>query len=163
MAATQQLQILGGSLTQSAADTFTEVEITTGLGGAGSGGGLAYRIKRIEFGFPDTVEVDSAILLALNRKSTASFGATIQAQRYNIALQRRTVKLTTSGLIVYFRESEQRFSDEDNYLIVEDPIYFCVGSVTTGAANQATFRIFYQQVAIRELERLQILASYATA
>ena len=163
MAATQQLQVLGGSVTQSAADTFTEAEITTGLGGVQSGGGLAYRVKRIEFGFPDTAEVDSQILLALNRKSTTSMGATIQAQRYNIALARRNIKLTTSGMIIWNREESQRYSDEDNYLIVEDPIYFACGSVTTGAANVATFRIFYQQIAIRELERLQILASYATA
>lgn len=163
MAATQQLQVLGGSVTQSAADTFTEAEITTGLGAVAAGGGLAMRVKRIEMEFADTAEVDSAQILAINRKSTTSMGSTLAAQRYNIALCRRSVKLTTSGMIVWTRGVDTTWRDEDNFLIVEDPIYFCYASTTTGAANVGCFRIFFQQVSIRELERLQILASYATA
>jgi len=151
------LKFLSGAVTQSAADTFTAAEMATGL----SNVNLAYRIRGIMLQFPGPVEVDSFVTIQLARRSSAS--ALSLGDRTLIWQMTKTIKLTTSGIFVYEPEPYIPIPKDLELLIVEDPIYIFCNSGTTGVANTARARIFYEEVRITDLAKVTALAESLNA
>lgn len=151
------LKFLSGSVTQSAADTFTQAEIATGLANAS----LGYRIRGIIWGFPTPVEVDAQYIIQLTRRSATATAAL--SDRTLIAQRTRTIKITTSGSWLIDGDDRDWYSKDLELLIVEDPIFIACASATTSAANTGRVRIYYEEVRLSETAKLAALTESLNA
>lgn len=149
------LKYLTAIVTQSAADTFTEAEVPTGLAAIGN---QAFRIIEIVSQISSPGQVDNATLRgSLTRKSFASDpNITERSLIYKRFVENQ---FTTSGYAVFDRLDRQKFDTVDDLLVVEDPLFIQCTSTLTTAANVFQIRIGYQQVRISEVDRLQIIAN----
>ena len=158
--AINQMKTLLATATQGSADAFVQASVVTGLQAIGD---IGYKIRRVQFGLPAPVEVDSAVYVSVTQKSqTATPGIN---DRSLIAAIYRHVKLTTSGLIVYETAGPSnifRWDDDEDMIIATDPLYFQLDSDTTSAANAATLRIDYQEIRLTETQRLAIMNNALT-
>jgi len=151
------LKFLSGSVTQGSADAFATAEIATGLANAN----LGYRVRGIQFSFPGPVEVDSDIVIQLARRTpTAALGFSDRTLLWSFA---RYVKLTTSGIFVYDNPVIWTIPKDMELIIVEDPIHILVDSSSTGLANVASARVYYEEVKLTALEKVTALAESLNA
>jgi len=151
------LKFLSGAVTQSAADTWTVAEMATGLANAT----LGYRVRGFVFGLPAPVEVDSELEIIIGRRSMAT--APTIADRTLLWIFNYIRDLTTSGLIDMQRYPFVPIDKDLDLLIVEDPIYIGCGSATTGLANTARVRLYYEEVRLTETAKLAALTESLNA
>jgi hypothetical protein len=149
------LAYLRGTITQGGADAFVQASITTGLSGETR---KAYRVRHllIELPFGTLPEVDSNLEVAFTRKSVSSMASI--ADKHTIWRFKRQLIITTSGQVLWDVLVERVFAD-DEFLIVEDPLYMCLDSNGTSASNAATFALGYEEVAIADDARLELLVN----
>jgi len=147
------LAYLTGSVTQGSNDAFAQAEIATALQGISR---TAFRIRELLFEFPGLGNANAVnIELALTRRTKAAMPNV--NDRDVIAKYRRQQVLLTSGLINYETAPRFTFTEDDELLIVEDPIYFSIDSNATGASNVAYVRIGYERTNISDVDRLTLL------
>lgn len=153
MAKNEALSYLVGTVTQGSADAYAESQIVTGLGSVGN---RAFQIREILWRIPQVANINGAgIVLTLSRKT---FSTQPQVtERTLIHRFERYVTFSTSGATVQGQVERLAFSEQDNFLIVEDPIYFQIDSDLTTVANVGRVRIGYVPVAISELDRLTLI------
>lgn len=149
------LLYLIGTVTQGSNDAFAQAELPTGLAAIGN---QAFRVKEIIINTSALPAVNGCNSAAsLTRKSFAASPAV--TERSLIIKQARTMRLTTSGATIEQQPGIYKYVNEDDLLIVEDPLYIQISSAATAQLNAAIFRIGYEQVRITEVDRLAILAA----
>lgn len=146
------LSYIVGTATQGGADAFVQAEIATALSGQSQ---RAMRVREILFELPSVGSANLATLeAAICRRTMASMPNV--TDRNVIAKYFRNVVLTTSGTYLGERVARLTFSEDDEVLVVEDPLYFVLDSNATSAANTAYARIGYELVNISANDRLQL-------
>lgn len=149
------LAYLVGSATQGSADAFVEAQIATALTGIGN---VAFRMREllIELSSPNVLVGGNADLqVQLTRRTKAAIVNV--NDRDLIAKIGLTGRFTTSGRWVAPDVFRQTFSEDDELLIVEDPLYLALDSTGTSAAQSAWVRIGYERVSISAVDRLTLL------
>jgi len=144
--------ILTGDVTQGSADAFAESEIATGLSGIGT---RAYVVSLINAEWSPLAAVNGAELeVALTRRSKSAMPTV--TDRDVIFKRKFTYRLTTSGAVLV--PSVESIAPADELVIVEDPLYMCIDSGSTSAANTFRLSISCTDRRISEIERLALLA-----
>lgn len=149
------LAYLTGSVTQGSADAFAVSEIATALTGAGN---IAFRVRELLFELPNAALIAAAtdqIEVALCRRTKAAMpNVTDRDVIAKISLGRQ---FTTSGDSVVEGVRRLTFSEDDELLIVEDPLYLVVDSAATALASTVYCRIGYERASISAVDRLTLL------
>lgn len=146
------LAYLVGAATQGSADAFVQAEVATALTGQNQ---RAFRVGEILFELSTALAFNADLQAVLSRRSKAAMPAL--TDRDVIAKWDLTTKLTTSGAVVTSRNVRFTFTEDDELLIVEDPVYLIVDSTGTGLANTVNCRIGYTSVSISAVDRLTLL------
>lgn len=149
------LRFIYGTATQGAADAFVASQITTALSGSS---GIAYRVRELvlELSSPSIVVGGNADLqVALSRRTKTAMP--LISDPDVILKQSFTHRLTTSGRWVIDLIKRFTYSEDDELLIVEDPLYLCLDSDGTSAVQVCSCRIGYEQVRISDVDRLTLL------
>lgn len=151
------LQFFTGSATQGSADAFVQTSIATGLANISAG----YRVRGITWQHTALAEVDCNLQLQLNRRSAT---AVLSLTDRRVIHYRNIVRqLTTSGLVDTDVVREFWFDQDLDLLIVEDPVYLVLDSASTGAANDAYVKVYYEQVRLTETQKLAALSESLNA
>lgn len=148
------LSYLTGSVTQGSADAFAEAEVATALSGQS---GLAFRVRELLFEVnPLTLTGAADVLeLALCRRSkTAMPNVT---DRDVIAKIAWGLSITTSGAALESGVFRLTYSEDDDLIVVEDPLYFDFDSASTALTGTAYVRIGYTVEKISAVDRLTLL------
>jgi hypothetical protein len=146
------LSYLTGSATQGSADAFVQAEISTALSGQTQ---RAFRVREVLFEHPLIAGNGANIAISLSRRSKTA--EPVITDRDVMAKVNVSVSLTTSGAFPLERVRRLTWAEDDELLIVEDPIYLVVDSASTGAANTVYCRIGYELVNISAVDRLTLL------
>lgn len=149
------LAYLTGTATQGSADAFVEAEVATALAGISN---VAYRIREILFQLPAASNASGATFqLQLNRRSKTAIANV--TDRDVIAYVMRQNVITTSGAhsdeLIY----RLTFTEDDELLVVEDPIYFACDSAATTLTSTFYCRIGYERTSISQVDRLTLLTA----
>lgn len=146
------LKYLKALLTQGGANAFVQGSITTGLSGETR---LAYRVRHMLLQTPDVVAGASFDWdISFTRKSVAAVPAI--SDKSTIWKMRANSGFTTSGFLM--REAiMERFFDEDEFIIVEDPLYWQYDSTGFGAAGTIHVALGYEEAPIADDDRLNLL------
>jgi hypothetical protein len=147
------LSYLTASATQGSADAFVQAEMATALSGIGN---VAYRVREVLFEFSSIINgVSSDIAACIARRSKAAMpNVTDRDVLVKIWMQ---VKFTTSGAQNQHQVQRLTFTEDDELLVVEDPLYLVVDSASTALSNVVYARIGYERVSISALDRLSLL------
>lgn len=146
---------LSGTNTQAGADTFNQAQIDTALLPEN---GVVYRVNSIDIEFPGTfnnISADCWIRWSITRDTKTAAGALNDPD--TVYLNGFSWALTTSGgalVPTVFRERQL-----EGLYIVEPVIYIQLQSASTGVANSANWRIYYDEVKMSEVDILRILAN----
>lgn len=162
MATKKALSYLWGTATQGSADAFVQLSMATGLSGQTR---TAYQIHEImiEWGLAQVAAsgaipgVTSLIELALTRKSLTAMP--VITEKSLIAKFGKQVSFTTSGLSWASKVERYTYTEDDNLLVVEDPVYWQLDSVSTSLTIVAEVRIGYVPVSISDVDRLTLVAN----
>lgn len=147
------LSYLTGSVTQGSNDAFAEGEIATALAGAGN---FALRIRELLFEVPNNSQASGAnVQVVLSRRSKSAMP--LITDRDVIAKFDRLYGITTSGAVIYEKVIRFTFTEDDEVLIVEDPLYLDFDTASTSASSTAYVRIGYERVSISAVDRLTLL------
>lgn len=148
------LAYLTGSVTQGSADAFAQAEIATALTGAGN---IAFRVRELLFQFnPLALPGNNDVIdIALSRRSKSAIPNV--SDRDALMVVKKGAVLTTSGMAIIDGVLRFTFAEDDEVLIVEDPVYLLVDSDSTGAAQTVYCRIGYERVSISAVDRLTLL------
>lgn len=149
------LAYLTGSVAQGSADAFAQAEIATALTGVGN---FAYRVRELLFELPNAAVIAAAtdqIEVALSRRSKSAMP--VITDRDVIAKIAFGRQFTTSGDSVTETVRRLTFSEDDELLIVEDPIYLLCDSAATALSSTFYCRIGYERVSISAVDRLTLL------
>jgi hypothetical protein len=147
------LSYLVGSVTQGGADAFAEAEIATALQGIGN---VAFRVRELVWQPGRGMNVNAAEMrMSLTRRSKAAMPNA--NDRDIIGAVFLQSDLLTSGLANYSRWIRQSFTEDDELLIVEDPLYLQVDSNATTLTQTVYLRIGYERVSISAVDRLTLL------
>lgn len=144
---------LKGSVVQGSADAFVQGSVSTGLSGEEK---KALRVKSLVIRRPSMVADAANLQIAFSRKSLSAFP--VLSDRHVCFMHEETVELTTSGAWIQPVTLRWRFA-EDDFLIVEDPIYFVVDSASTSAANTVYYELACEECTINENDRWEMLVS----
>lgn len=147
------LAYLRGTITQGSADAFVQTPITTGLSGETR---KAYRVRHLLLNMPTLPEVDFNVELSFSRKSLSAMPTL--ADKHCIWYEKFSLGVTTSGIFLARNTIERIYSD-DEFLIVEDPLYMQADSTGTSAANAFAFALGYEEVSIADDARLELLVN----
>ena len=146
------LAYIVGTATQGSADAFKESEIQTALSGQTQ---RAFRVREILFELPNIGNAAGVnVEVSLTRRTMAAMPNI--TDRNVIAKVTRQQNLTTSGAYIHDRVVRLTFSEDDELLIVEDPIYFQIDTASTTAANTGYARVGYELVNVSANDRLQL-------
>lgn len=140
-----------GSATQGSADAFVAAEISTALSGQTS---RAARVREILYELPSIAGTSANVEVALSRREQTAMP--LITDRNVIAKIKIDKSFTTSGLAEFQRILRQTFTEDDNLLLVEDPLHLVLDSNGTSAANTVRVRVGYELVNISANDRLQI-------
>lgn len=148
------LAYLTGTATQGSADAFVEAEIATALQGLSN---VAFRVRELLFELPNVGNATGGpnIEAAISRRSKAAMPNI--TDRDVIAKIFHQANFTTSGAMNMERVRRLTFTEDDELLIVEDPVYLDVDSNATSAANTVRVRIGYERASISAVDRLTLL------
>lgn len=152
------LAYLTGSVTQGGADAFAQAEIATALTGVGN---VAYRVRELLFEITNAqfihVANSSTFEIALSRRSKTAMPLVtdrdVIAKFKSGAAQLTAVGEVTrqDGVIRY------TFTEDDEVLVVEDPIYLVVDGTATTLTLTVAARIGYERASISAVDRLTLL------
>jgi hypothetical protein len=149
------LAYLRGTITQGGADAFVQAQITTGLSGETR---KAYRVRDLVIEYLSTIGGNAgSVEISFSRKSLAAMPALSDKH----CIWRSEIRLSVLTSVGVFQSDDmirQTFED-DEFLIVEDPLYMQLDSTGTGATNVATFALGYEEVAIADDDRLELLVN----
>lgn len=147
------LSYITGSATQGSADAFVESQIATALAGQT---GRAFRIREIGFEFvaQSPVAAGAVYELAISRRSQAAMPNV--TDRNVIVKDKRIYGYVTSGLYALDYMRRYTYTEDDNVLVVEDPLYLQLDSAATTAVNTVYCRIGYELVNISANDRLAL-------
>jgi len=145
------LAYIVGSVTQGGADAFAESEIATALSGQT---GRAFRIRELLFERPFFSATGSSLELTLTRRTMAAIP--LITDRNVIARLKWHAVITTSGAYQEQLVERLTFAEDDELLVVEDPLYFQIDSTSTTLTSTAYCRIGYELVNISANDRLQL-------
>lgn len=148
------LAYLTGTVTQGSADAFAEAQVATALQGLSN---VAFRVREILFERSSVGAASSTIALWLARRTKAAQPRV--SDRDVLAMWNTTFQLTTSGAEERELVHRQVFSEDDELLIVEDPLYLGIDSGSTSQALTGYVRIGYERVSISALDRLTLLTA----
>ena len=148
------LRYISGSVTQGGADAFAIASIATALAGATR---QAYRIRELEFEIPRPMVnvINSNVEVTLSRRTKTAMPVITDVD----VLKKIKVcaEFTTSG--AQNAESVFRFAyaEDEDLLVVEDPLYLMVDSLSTTLTQTVYCRIGYEVTTISEVDRLTLL------
>lgn len=147
------LSYLTFSATQGGADAFVQTSTSTGLD---QNTGLAFLIREIIVEVPRTGSVAAGnIETAFSRRTKAAMPNITDR---DVILKRKLgMEITTSGAIVSENIARYTFAEDDELLIVEPDIFFCVDSNATGLTQTILARIGYTVQKINQVDRLSLL------
>lgn len=141
------------SVTQGGADAFAQAQFSTGLLGLTDRGAL---IREILFEVP-RVNVAAAlnVELALTRYSKAAMPNITD----NDLLMKRKMgsDLVTSGVNSFDLVARYTFTEDDNLIVIEDPIFFQIDSNATTLTQSAFVRVAYELVRVPTDDRIALL------
>jgi len=141
-----------GTATQGSADAFVQAEIATALSGQTS---RAMRIREILFEYTAQHFANNSVReVCISRRSMSAMPNI--TDRNVIAKWTTCAVLTTSGAAVTQLVNRLQFSEDDELLVVEDPLYLVLDSATTSLTNVVYCRIGYELVNINANDRLQL-------
>lgn len=142
-----------GSVTQGAADAFASAEIPTALSGQT---GKAARIREVifEWAAQSPTAAGSQYDVVISRREQAS--QPIITDRNVISKWKQVAGYITSGMYVMEYLRRLTFTEDDNLLVVEDPLTLCIDTSNTTAANTVYCRIGYELVNVNANDRLAI-------
>lgn len=146
------LSYLTGTVTQGSADAFAVGEIATALSGISN---VAYRLRELLLELPAFTATGSSIEVAITRRTKTAMP--LISDRDVIAKVFRYAILTTSGAYQQERVVRIPYAEDDELLIVEDPLYLVVDSTSTTLTSTFTARLGYERVSISALDRLSLL------
>lgn len=146
------LSYLTASVTQGSADAFAEAEMATALSGISN---VAFRVRELIFEFSTVGSVSSQMAIWLSRRTkTAQPKIT---DRDILALVHNSYQFTTSGAAVRSFVHRYTYDEDDELLIVEDPLYLGIDSASTAQTLTGYCRVGYERVSISALDRLTLL------
>lgn len=142
-------------ITMSAANTFTELDIATGVS---SVGGFGLRVTDVIFDIADVITINAAgahINLQVNREARTSL-ADITNPRLigKTRLNWVGVSPAAGGSLVQLPLDLTLMEGEQ--LVVDDTLYVHMHTAGFTAALRAVGRIYYEQVSLTELDILRI-------
>ena len=147
------LAYLTGSVTQGGADAFAQAEIATALTGVSR---VAFRIRELLFEIPRiSLPATANIELALTRRTKAAMPNI--TDRDVIAKIKVGHEMVTSGGVTDMLVHRLTFTEDDELLVVEDPLYFQVDSSGTTLTQTVYCRIGYERATISDVDRLTLL------
>lgn len=147
------LAYLTGTVTQGSNDAFAQGEIATALSGVTN---FAYRAREILVEYTGTpANAAFNIEIAITRRSKTAMPVVTDR---DVLLKWMLQSLfTTSGAHNFPRVNRFTFTEDDELLIVEDPLYVSIDSNAAVAAATANVRIGYERVSISAVDRLTLL------
>lgn len=149
------LSYLVGSATQGGADAYIEAEIATALSGNTTN---AFQVREIVIQFPRALTAGATLqdmYAGLWRRTKAAFP---NANDRDVIISHGiAADISTNGGIDYNWIVRFAFSEDDQLLVVEDPIYFGFDSTGTGATSTAYVRVGYTVERISAIDRLTLL------
>lgn len=149
------LSYLSGSVTQGGADAFAIAELATALQGITR---TAFRIRELLFEVPRQPMVASGnIEIALCRRTKAAMP--LVTDRDVVAKIKSGTEFTTSGAIYTSLIRRLTFTEDDELLIVEDPLFLAVDSNATTLTQTVYCRIGYERTNISDVDRLTLLTA----
>lgn len=151
------LSYIAGSALQGGADAFTTGVIATALSGISN---VAYRVRELLFEIPRLNMLSATIVnfdLALCRRLPAAMPLITDSDV--MAKVRIGNEMLTSGAISTQNVIRLHFSEDDELLIVEDPVYLAFDSTGSGLTQTAYCRVGYERVSISALDRLTLLTA----
>ena len=143
---------LVGTATQGSADAFVQSEIATALTGLSR---VAFRVREILIEVAGPITLSSEVSVAISRRTKAAMPSV--SDRDVIMKQQLVGKFSTSGLVVYPGVHRYTYDEDDEVLIVEDPLYLILDSTGTSIANVVNARIGYERASISDVDRLTLL------
>lgn len=146
------LSYLTASVVQGSADAFAQAEMATALTGLTN---VAFRVREILFEFSAFGTVTSDQFLWIARRSKTAIPAV--TDRDVLAMHSLSYKFTTSGASSRKFVERLAFAEDDELLIVEDPLYLGIDSTATALTLTGYARIGYERVSISALDRLSLL------
>lgn len=148
------MKFFTGTVTQGSADAFAVAEISTGLANVSN---QAFRIRQIEFYVPALIGADSDIGVILQGKTGTALDFTGASFLAGVS---KKMELTTSGMVSMEQwPNVQKFSRDEDYLIVEESVFLLVDSTGTSNSNSAVVRVGYETRSISATDRLTIQAA----
>lgn len=155
------LRFLYATLTQGSADAFIQANMATALSGQTK---TAYRVREIliEWGVAGSSQGQGVFNggvweLCLTRKTQAAMP--VITDKSVIAKFKRASAITTSGASILDTISRYVYSEDDDLIIVEDPVYWQLDTAGTALTNVAQVRVGYQEVSISEVDRLTLITN----
>lgn len=148
------LRHIFGSVTQGGADAFAQDTIATALEGST---GIAYRIRELEFEVPRWQNILNAsdVTLCLTRRTKSAMPLITDVDV--IKKVQRQVSFNTSGAVATDGVFRFVYTEDENLLVVEDPLYLQIDSSATTLTQTGYCRIGYEQVKISDIDRLTLL------
>lgn len=144
---------LSASVTQSAANTYTEAQITTGLSGLTT---RAYQIRSINFEYSAALEGNDGDQLEWQLTRRTKTAMTQMTDVDCIVKQKDAAVLVGAAGGWYYPLVQQWVPARDTF-IVEDPIYLASDANGLAAAVTVYVEIFYDLVTVSELDRLSLI------
>lgn len=147
------LSYITGTVTQGGADAFAQAEVATALSGVT---GRAFQVRTIEIELASGSLANGAISeVTLTRRTKTAIP--LITDRDVIVKAKFLSLLTTSGAIRQDLVSRWSYSEDDELLIVEDPLYLQIDGTSTSGTYSAYVRIGYTSVSISQVDRLTLL------
>jgi len=147
------LAYLPGTVTQGGADAFAIATVATALAGVTN---VAYRVRELIYDFGRSPGVNASSLeLSLTRRIKTAMPLITDPDV--LSKFRINAEFATSGLSHYESVIRLTFTEDDELLVVEDPLYFMIDSTLTALTQSAYCRIGYERVSISALDRLSLL------
>lgn len=150
--AIKALQFLYGSVTQGSSDAFISGSIVTSLAAQTK---LGYRLREIiiEIGAAGSSQgtvANANYEFAITRKVMTAMP--VISERSLIAKWKFANVMTTSGMATRDQIVRWTFTEDDNLIFVEDPIYISADSASSSASNVFTCRLGVELLTLSELE-----------
>lgn len=148
------LSYIWASATQGSNDAFVQANIQTGLTGLVR---QAYRIRELLFELSGGGTLNASYQFSLTRKSFAAIPTL--GDKSLIVKRAFSNVMTTSGAIQAQQVWREKYDEQDNLLLVEDPVYLQLDSASTSTTNTIYVRIGYEVIAMNEVDRLNLVAT----